>query len=64
MGLRLDPDPTKRIRQLWGEGSLGAEGQEDRAMQVASVRQMGQLLIEEPWEEGLEHPLLLQRSLS
>lgn len=26
MGLRLDPDPTKRIRQLWGEGSLGAEG--------------------------------------
>lgn len=26
MGLRPDPDPTKRIRQLRGEGSLGAEG--------------------------------------
>lgn len=26
MGLRLDPDPTKRIRQLGGEGSSGAEG--------------------------------------
>ena len=36
MGLRLDPDPAKRIRQLGGEGSWGLEDKEaSRAMQAA-----------------------------
>lgn len=40
MGLRLDSDPAKRIRQL-ERGARGLKDKEDGAMQVASVRQMG-----------------------